>query len=56
MNAKQRAEESKKPGEGVDVDHLDVVREIGAESLGWSDMKLDEVIFELMNSTREEIE
>ncbi len=30
-NAEQRAEESKKPGEGMDIDYLGVIREIGAQ-------------------------
>ncbi len=46
IKAEQRAEESKMPGEGMDIDYLDVAREIGAVSLGESDMKFDQAASE----------
>ncbi len=54
--AEQRMEESNEPGEVVDVDYTDVVDEIGAVPLGESDVKFDEVVFELLNSMYNEKE
>ncbi len=55
-NAEQRAEESKRPGEGLDFDHLDITKEIGAVSLGESDVKFNEAAFGFVNSICENIE
>ena len=51
-----RAEESKKPGEGMDINQLHVAREIGAVSMGESDVKFDESVLEFINSTWKEYE
>ena len=50
-SAEVRAEESKKPGEGMDINQLHVAREIGAVSMGESDVKFDESVFEFIHST-----
>jgi hypothetical protein len=38
------------------VDYVGVVKEIGATSLGESDVRFDEAVFEFINSTRQEME
>ena len=48
--AERRSEESKNTGEGVDVSQVHVAREIGAVSMGESDVKFDETVFEFTNS------
>ncbi len=48
--AEERAEEGKKPGQGMDTDHTDVAREIGAVYMNQSDAKLNEEVFEFFNS------
>ena len=50
-SAEARAEESKMPGEGMDINQLHVAREIEAVSMGESDVKFDESVFEFINST-----
>ncbi len=52
--AEKKAEESKNLGEGMDADSLDVGRKNGAASLGESDVKCDEAVLELINSTWKE--
>ncbi len=44
-NARQRAKESNNLGEGMDINYLDTVREIGVASLE-SDVKFDKAEFE----------
>ena len=51
IGADERAEESKKPGEGMDINQFHVAREVGAVSVGESDVKFDETVFEFINST-----
>ena len=46
IRAEERAEESKNPGEGVDINQVHVAKEIGAVSMGESDVKFDETVFE----------
>ncbi len=48
--AEERAEESKKPGEGVDISQFHVARETEAGSVGESDVKFDETVFEFAHS------
>jgi hypothetical protein len=55
-NAEQRAAESDKPGERVEIDYKDVAKEIGARLLGESDAKFDEAVSRLINSTRDGLE
>ncbi len=54
--AERRSEESKNPGEGMDISQLHVARKIGAASIGESDAKFDETLFVLTNSARREYE
>ena len=54
--AEARAEESKRPGEGMDINQFHVAREIGAVSMGKSDVKFDETVFDFINSAWREYE
>ena len=54
--AEARAEESKNLGEGMDINQSHVAKEIGAVSMGESDVKFDETVFEFINSTWNEYE
>ncbi len=56
MSTERRAEERKKPGEGMDVDYLDAISEIGAVSRGESHANFNEAVFEFINIMCEEIE
>ncbi len=47
--AEEKAEVSRKPGEGVDINHFDVVREIGAACVCESDAKFDEELLGFIN-------
>ncbi len=49
MSAEQTAQESENKGEGVEVDHFDVAREIEVALVGG--VKCDETVFELIEST-----
>ena len=49
MEAEQKAEANKNPGEGMDIDYLNVVREIMAASFGDSDVKYDETVHEFVD-------
>ena len=49
--AETRAEESKNTGERVDIDQFDVAREIGAASMGESDVNFDAAVSKFINST-----
>ncbi len=42
--AEARAEESRNPGQGVDISHTDVAREIGAARMDESDSKFKEEV------------
>ncbi len=42
---------AKKPGEGMDINQLHIARVIGAVSMGESDVKLEESVFEFIDST-----
>ncbi len=50
MTAEERSDESKNPGEGVDVNQVHVEKEIGPALVGESDVKFDEAVFELTDS------
>ncbi len=54
--AERRDEESKNPGEGVDTSQSHVAKEIGAVSVGESDVNFDEAAFEFINCTWRECE
>ena len=55
-NAEERVEGSKNPGEGMDINQSHVAKEIGAVSMGESDVKFDESVFEFINSVLKEYE
>ncbi len=55
-SGERTSEESKTPGEGVDTSQAQVAKEIGAVSVGESDVKLDEAVFEAINSAWRECE
>ena len=52
----RRSEESKNPGEGVGVSQVHVAKETRAVSMGESDVKFDETMFEFANSAWRERE
>ncbi len=54
--AEQRAEESKNPGKGVDINHFHVSREVGAVSVGESDVKFDGAVFDCIDGSWREYE
>ena len=54
--AEARAEESKKPVEGMDINQSHVAKEVGAVSMGESDVKFEEAVFEIINSIKKEHE
>ncbi len=56
IKAEARAEESKNPGEGVDINPLHVAGEIGAAPVGESGVKFDETVFDFINSAWRECE
>ncbi len=49
--AGSRAEESKKPGQRVDIGFTGIAREIGAAYMNESDSKFSEEVFDIINST-----
>ncbi len=53
-NAEERVDEGKNPGEGMDINQSHVAKGIGAVSMGESDVKFDESVFEFINSTWKE--
>ena len=55
-SAEVRAEESKKSGEGMDINQFHIAREIGSVSMGESDVKFNDSVFEFINSTWREYE
>ncbi len=55
-NAEERVEGSKNSGEGMYINQSHVAQEIGAVSMGESDVEFDESVFEFINSTWKEYE
>ncbi len=56
VRAEARVEESKNPGQGMDINHIDVARETGAVHANESVSRFNEEVFEFSNSTRREYE
>ena len=56
IRAEERAEESKNPGEGMDISHFDVAKEIGAAHMRESDSMFNDEVFEFINSAWREYE
>ncbi len=48
--AEERAEESKNPGGGLDINQFHVARQIGVVSMGEPDAKSNETVLEFINS------
>ncbi len=56
IRAEARAEETKNPGQGVDIGYIVVAREIGAVHVSKSDSKCNDKVFEIINGAWTEYE